>query len=188
MKDFLTIQSLRKMIVLNPFARTQPHKDCGHLMPFVSIESRPRSENEPPIVSANSAPTVQSTERKSHMLTLTEIAAAITKAPAIITSAIAAIGSAVTAVETIAADVAKLIGYIPDLMQTFENAYAAVGQSDNGAGKLAGVLAALQGVAAKIAADWNDTIKAVVTNIIAQAKSAYNSVVTAFSTSQAATA
>jgi hypothetical protein len=110
------------------------------------------------------------------MFTLTAVAAAITKGETVIENAVAAIGTAVTAVTAVVAGVKKLIGYIPTLMQTFENAYAAVGDSTNGAGKLAGVLAALEATAAKIGVDWNDSIKAVIANIIAQAKAAFNAV------------
>lgn len=110
------------------------------------------------------------------MITLTQIAAAIVSAESVVSNAVAAVGAAVAAAAEIVTDVKKLITYVPTLMQTFENAYAAVGQADNGAGKLAGVLAALEATAAKIGADWNDSVKAVIANIIAQAKAAYNAV------------
>ncbi|WP_321814566.1 hypothetical protein [Paraburkholderia sp. J69-2] len=122
------------------------------------------------------------------MLTLTEIAAAITKTETIVETAISAVGAAITAASSIVTSVKTLVTYIPSLMQTFENAYAAVGQSDNGAGKLAGVLAALEAVAAKVAADWNDTIKSIISNIIAQAKAAYNAVASIGSAAAATTA
>jgi hypothetical protein len=110
------------------------------------------------------------------MLTLTQVAAAIVTAETVVANAVSAISAAATAMAVIAADVKKLIAYVPSLMQTFENAYAAVGDSSNGAGKLAGVLAALEALAAKLAVDWNDSVKAVIANIVAQAKAAYNAV------------
>lgn len=120
------------------------------------------------------------------MLTLTEVAAAIVTAETVVTNAVSAVGAVVASASVIVADVKKLITYVPTLMQTFENAYAAIGQADNGAGKLAGVLAALEATAAKIAVDWNDSIKAVITNIVAQAKAAYNAVVGIGQTASAA--
>lgn len=124
-----------------------------------------------------SGPVALSTELE-HPVTfsLSTIAAAIVSADTIVSNAISAVETAVTDVAAVAASVKKLVTYIPSLMETFENAYAAVGQADNGAGKLAGVLAALEAVAAKIAADWNDSIKAIIANIVAQAKAAFNAV------------
>jgi lipopolysaccharide biosynthesis regulator YciM len=110
------------------------------------------------------------------MLTLTQVAAAIVTAETVVANAVSAIGAAVAAVSVIVADVKKLIAYVPTLMQTFENAYAQAGDPNNGAGKLAGVLAALEALAVKLAVDWSDSIKAVVANIVAQAKAAYNAV------------
>ncbi len=103
------------------------------------------------------------------MISLTAIASAIV-------SGATAIETAISDVATVVADVKKLVAYVPDLMQTFEDAYAAVGQTTNGAGKLAGVLAALEAVAAKIGADWTDSIKSIIAGIIAQAKAAYNAI------------
>jgi hypothetical protein len=122
------------------------------------------------------------------MLTLNEIATAITGAESVIENAVSAVGVAITAVSSIVTSVEKLVTYIPTLMTTFENAYAAVGQADNGAGKLASVLAALEATAAKIAADWNDSIKAVIANIVSQAKAAFNAVANIGSTSSTSTA
>lgn len=122
------------------------------------------------------------------MLTLTAIASAITKAETVVEGAITAVTGAITAVQSLVTGVKTLVAYVPTLMETFENAYAAVGQADNGAGKLAGVLAALEAVAAKIAVDWNDTIKAIISNIIAQAKAAFNAVASIGSSSTSATA
>jgi hypothetical protein len=121
-------------------------------------------------------PVASSTEKGIDMFTLTQVAAAIVTAETVVTNAVSAIGAAVAAAAVIVADVKKLITYVPTLMQTFENAYAQAGDPTNGAGKLAGVLAALEQVAAKIAVDWNDSIKAVIANIIAQAKAAFNAV------------
>ncbi|WP_244832403.1 hypothetical protein [Caballeronia sp. TF1N1] len=106
------------------------------------------------------------------MLTLTQVAAAIV-------SGATAVESAIVAVGVVVRDVKTIVAYIPDLMQTFENAYAQIGQPTNGAGKLAGVLAALEAVAARIGVVWTDSIKALVSDIIAQAKAAYNAVVSA---------
>ena len=110
------------------------------------------------------------------MLTLTEIAAAIVGAETVVENAVSAVGAAIVSAADIVTDVKKLITYVPTLMQTFENAYAAVGDANNGAGKLAGVLAALEATAAQIGADWNDAIKTVIANIVAQAKAAWNAV------------
>lgn len=104
------------------------------------------------------------------MLTLTEIAAAIVKGATTVESAFTAVGVVIT-------DVKRLVAYIPELMQTFEDAYAAIGQPENGAGKLAGVLAALQAVAVKIGLDWSNSLKALVSDLIGQAKAAFNAVV-----------
>lgn len=111
-------------------------------------------------------------------ISLSTIAAAIV-------SGATAVETAISDIATVVDDVKKIVAYVPDLMQTFEDAYAAVGQADNGAGKLAGVLAALEAVAAKIGADWNDSVKAIVSGIIAQAKAAYNAVVSVGTTTTA---
>ncbi|MFP3637254.1 hypothetical protein, partial [Bacillus sp. SIMBA_033] len=80
---------------------------------------------QPEIASTVSGPEALSTEKANPMLTLTEIAAAITKAETVIETAVAAVGAAVTAVGNIVTAVKTLVAYVPTLMTTFENAYAA---------------------------------------------------------------
>ncbi|MDR5839323.1 hypothetical protein [Caballeronia sp. LZ034LL] len=113
------------------------------------------------------------------MLTLTQIASAVVQGAV-------AVESAITAVGVVVSDVKKIVSYIPDLMQTFENAYAQIGDSANGAGKLAGVLAALEAVAVKIGVTWTANVKALIADIIAQAKAAYNAVTSMGTSSNAA--
>lgn len=186
MHSFLTTLARR---LSKPWTHSAPIPDpssSGPSAPSASSRTNTPYAGQPEIASMACAPEASSTEKANPMLTLTEIAAAITKAETVIETAVAAVGTAVTAVGNIVTAVKTLVAYVPTLMTTFENAYAAVGQADNGGGKLAGVLAALEAVAAKIAVDWNDTIKAVITNIIAQAKAAYNAVVSIASSSTAA--
>lgn len=155
----------------------QPPSSIGPSAPPASSQTSTPYATTLSSASTASVPVVLSTEKGINMFSLTTIASAIVKGETVIENAIAAVGAAVSAVSAVVAGVQKLIGYIPQLMQTFENAYATIGDSTNGAGKLAGVLGALEATAAKIAVDWNDSIKAVLANIVAQAKAAFNAVI-----------
>jgi len=148
----------------------------GPSAPSASSRTSTPYAKPPEPVSTASGPGASSTEKETAMLTLTEIAAAIVGAETVVENAVSAVGAAIVSAADIVTDVKKLITYVPTLMQTFENAYAAVGDANNGAGKLAGVLAALEATAAQIGADWNDAIKTVIANIVAQAKAAWNAV------------
>ncbi|POR52738.1 hypothetical protein B0G62_10435 [Paraburkholderia eburnea] len=144
----------------------------GPSAPSASSRTNIPYAEQPKPASTACAPEALSTEMKESTMniSLSTIAAAIV-------SGATAIETAISDVATVVADVKKLVAYVPDLMETFENAYASVTAPDAGAGKLAGVLAALEAVAVKIGADWNDNVKAIISAIIAQAKAAYNAVV-----------
>lgn len=172
MHNFLN--TLRRL-VSRPSTASAPIPDpsnSGPSAPSASSQTNQPFAETPEPASMAFVPVASSTEQE-HLMSIPSLSAIA----AAVVSGATAIESTISAVVTVVVDVKKLVAYIPDLMQTFENAYAQVNAPNAGAGKLAGVLAALQAVAVKIGVDWTDSLKGIVTDIIAQAKAAYNAVV-----------